>query len=122
MTDENLLNYIVLTDHPIKVFVSLPMRGHTDEEIRARQNEIFERLSSIRPGKCILTFSLWQEQPPSPENQVWYLGKSIQALGDSDVAIFACNWATARGCIVERAVCDIYKIPIIDESDLINYY
>lgn len=113
---ENVLDYA-----GSRVFVSLPMRGHTDDEIKARQVEIIELLNSIDPKTHILTYTLWQEPAPNPRNQLWYLGKSIQALGDSDFAIFACDWAKAKGCIVERAICSVYGIPIIDEQDLFEY-
>ena len=103
-----------------RVFVSLPMRGHTDDEIKERQKQIFELVSNVRESPYILTFTLWQDNPPSPNNNLWYLGKSIQALGDSDIAVFSCDWAMAKGCVVERAICSIYQIPIIDEVDLIE--
>ena len=104
-----------------RAFISLPMRDHTIEEIQERQDYIFSLLQTIRKEPYRLTFTLFSDEPEEAlSTNVWYLGRSIQALSKSDFAIFANDWTSARGCVVERIICFLYGIPVIDEQDLIN--
>lgn len=103
-----------------KLFISLPMRGHSDEEISLRMHSIYE-LAIIALGENYeLINTMWEDPLPNPNNQIWYLGKSIQALGEADLVIFAFGWAQAKGCITERVICDLYKIPKMDEDELVS--
>ena len=101
-----------------KLFISLPMRGHSDDAIRSRRDWIYELAMNSFVEKYELIDTLWQEPCPNESNRLWYLGKSIQALGEADLVIFATGWANAKGCIIERMICDIYGINKIEEKDL----
>ena len=104
-----------------RAFISLPMRDHTIEEIQERQDHIFSLLQTIRKEPYRLTFTLFTDEPEEDVvTNIWYLGRSIQALSESDFAIFANNWISARGCVIERLICFMYGIPTIEECDLIN--
>lgn len=104
-----------------RAFISIPMRDHTIEEIQERQDYIFSLLQTIRKEPYRLTFTLFTDEPEEGlAANVWYLGRSIQALSESDFAIFANNWPSARGCVIERLICFMYGIPMIDEQDLIE--
>lgn len=104
-----------------KAFISLPMRDHTIEEIQERQDYIFSLLQTIRKEPYRLTFTLFSDEPEEDlATNVWYLGRSVQALSKSDFAIFANDWPSARGCVIERLICFMYGIPMIDERDLIE--
>lgn len=104
-----------------KVFVSLPMRDRSIDEIREDMNDI---LDMIKPGYAEvgedveLIDSVWMDGPgPDIFNEsVWYLGRSIQALAEADLAIFHPGWREARGCIIEHMVCAMYNIPYYDIS------
>lgn len=104
-------------DHKKKLFVSLPMRGLTDEEIVARQEKLLEPYKD----KYELMDTVSREDPPNPDNPVWYLGGSIQMLGDADLVIFASNWAEAPGCRIERMVCALYAIKYVEEDSALDF-
>ena len=104
-----------------RAFISLPMRDHTIEEIQERQDYIFSLLQTIRKEPYRLTLTLFTDEPEEGSaTNIWYLGRSIQALSKSDFAIFANDWPRARGCVVERIICLLYGIPAIYERDLID--
>lgn len=103
-----------------KMFISLPMRGHTIEEIRKRQNFIYEIANKVMEDKYELIDTICTDEPDNPDNKLWYLGGSIRLLGEADIVIFAAGWARANGCVVERAICGLYNIPMMYELDLID--
>ena len=100
-----------------KLFVSLPMRGLTDEEILEKQKKIFEPYKD----EYELMNNIFREDPPNPNNPVWYLGGSIQMLGDADLVIFASDWADASGCRIERMVCALYAIKYVEEESKLDF-
>lgn len=97
-----------------KVFVSLPMRGLSTEKIATRQQEIFSKFA--REG-----WELLDTISPAPdadsENDLWYLGRSVQLMGKADVVIFAKDWRNARGCIVEHLITEAYGINCLYEDN-----
>lgn len=103
-------------DEKRKVFISLPMRGLTDDEIKERIRSLYSHVSK----KYELIDTFWTETPPNPDNMLWYLGKSIQALGEADLVVFAWDWAVAPGCQVEMVACRAYGIPYVNEVDLLK--
>lgn len=98
-----------------RVFVSLPMRGRTIDEIRSRQQKIFEKFAL---GEWELMDTIHEDETPEEGNNLWYLGRSIQTLGKADIVIFATNWREAKGCHVEHAICELYGIPYVYEREL----
>ena len=100
---------------PFKVFVSLPMRGYSDEAIRKRQQEIFE--STARPGwELIDTTTVSDEDRAKAETtDLHYLSRSIEKLGTANVVIFSKDWRNANGCIIEHTTALAYGIPCLYE-------
>lgn len=104
-----------------KVFVSLPMRDRSTDEIREDMNDI---LDMIKPsyeelGEDVeLIDTVWMDAPGPDilDESAWYLGRSIQALSEADIAVFHPGWREARGCIIEHMVCAMYNIPYFDIS------
>lgn len=91
----------------MKVFISMPMNGKTEEEIRTEMDgwkESFgfpdsEFIDSIIPGH--------EEMTP-----LECLAESIKLLDQADAAFFVKGWEDAKGCRVEHAVCENYGIEI----------
>lgn len=96
-----------------KIFVSLPMKGRNVDEIEARQRDIFHKFA--RPEDELID-SIHVDVTPPDDNQLWYLGLSVQKLGEADLVIFASDWRDARGCRIEHAISELYKIPRIYEN------
>lgn len=102
----------------IKVFISQPMKGFTDDEIKAKRKELISKFLSVSTvrGKDIIFIDSFFEGAPHDAKPAWFLGESIKKLSEADLAIFADGWQLARGCQVEELVCRLYGIPMRDEA------
>lgn len=96
-----------------RLFVSLPMNGFSEYEIREQMNAIHKKVEYFDgPHELINTINT--EEPPFDDPDrigVWYLGNSIQLLSEADLVVFATAWHYARGCRIEHRVCEEYNIP-----------
>ena len=92
----------------MKVFLSQPMNGKTDEQIREERriveirlhrklNEKFEILDTV--------FDLDEGTHP-----LVYLGKSIEKMAEADIVCFMEGWDKSRGCLVEYATAVNYGL------------
>jgi hypothetical protein len=92
-----------------KIFISQPMRGKTDEEIKLERNAVID-LAKSQFGDIEVLDTFFQDFDGRP---LEFIAKSIEMLSQADVAIFAPNWEDARGCRIERQCCDEYGVPTI---------
>lgn len=98
-----------------KLFISQPMNGKTDEEIKAERDEIVKRVTE-RFGDVEVIDSFIEENAPENANSgLWYLGKSLELLSIADCAYFAEGWKNYRGCKIERECAVQYDIDIVGE-------
>ena len=91
----------------MKVMISQPMRGKTKEEILAVRNYIKEVLVGS-DFEVINTLFDFGDKPA-----IFYLAKSIEAMVEDDVVIFAPDWEQARGCRIEFELAKAYGKQII---------
>lgn len=98
----------------LQVFISQPMNGKTDEEIKEERSRIVLKLRKtlIEPFQVIDSYF---ESAPHDAKPLWFLGKSLELLSTADLAYFAKGWENARGCIIEHACTESYNIATIEE-------
>ena len=104
-----------------KLFVSLPMRGLSEREIRKRMNYLKSLVELELGEEVILIDSFIENEPDSKEiNNIglYFLGESIKELAYADIAIFANGWMKARGCKVEYKAAVEYGVKILYEDRL----
>lgn len=94
-----------------KLFVSVPMKGRTEEEIRT-SIEKMKKIAEIYEGEELeLIDSYIEENPPKDNNQaIWYLGESLKKLSEADVFIGIDDSWSWNGCQTEREVAERYGI------------
>nr|DAI31649.1 MAG TPA: deoxyribosyltransferase [Caudoviricetes sp.] len=85
----------------MKVMISQPMNGLTDEEIKAVREEV---IKVINPEWKVLNTLFDVEF----DNPIYYLAKSIEKLAEADVVIFVPGWEKARGCKIEYEIAKAY--------------
>lgn len=102
----------------MKVMISQPMNGRTEEQIQEERKRIVDNFNSMHIEVINTLFT--EEAPENCNIAVYYLGKSISAMKDVD-AIYMCdNWREARGCRIEHQVAMEYKIKILHSDFFIN--
>ena len=103
----------------IKVFISQPMSGRKEKEILAEREAIKTLFTAWSDDKeiCFLESFIKGAENVDP---LFCLGCAITDLSKADVVVFAPNWESARGCLVEQYCCKKYnkQIVYIDVEDL----
>ena len=104
-----------------RIFLSLPMSGRTDEEIReeiSKMKSLFLLKNPFEDGVRIEFVDNSKCDVPYPELQMHktpnlcYLSEAIYKMGMCDAVLFAEGYQFARGCKVEFDVANYYDIPI----------
>ena len=94
----------------MRIFLSLGMRGRAEKDVLEEIAEVTHYIKSVHPDwEVINTYR--QEGISEDASRTYYLGRSIQVLGDCDQVWFINDWYNYRGCLVEYEVCKIYGIP-----------
>lgn len=98
----------------MKIFMSQPMAGKSEEEIRLDKERAIQKLKWIF-GEFELIDSYIDERPDSGNIGLWYLGKSIILMSEADLVFMIAGWQEARGCRIERLCADSYGIRVLFE-------
>ena len=98
----------------MKVFISQPMNGLSDEEIKQEREKIKIFLNKKFYYCDVEIIDSFFENAPHDAKPVWYLGESIKLLSTADLLYLAKDWENARGCKMERMVAVNYEIPILE--------
>lgn len=109
-----------------KLFVSVPMKGRTEKEIKASIQKM-KKIAEIYEGEELeLIDSYIEDNPPKDSKEaVWYLGESLKKLAQADVFIGINDAWDWNGCCIEietakRYGIKAYTIParyVIDDYD-----
>ena len=94
-----------------KLFVSVPMKGRTEEEIRKTIDKM-KKVAEIFEGEELeLIDSYIEDNPPKDNNQaIWFLGESLKKLAQADVFIGISDSWDWNGCQIERETAERYGI------------
>lgn len=102
----------------MKVFISQPMRGKSDEYVIETRNRAIEKIKKIYGESVEIIDSFFKGYPASESKNpgVFYLSKSIACLAEADVAYFCKDWTRTRGCRLEYDIARAYGIKIDGEE------
>ena len=108
-----------------KLFVSVPMKGRTKEEIKASIDKM-KKVAEIYEGEELeLIDSYIEDNPPKNTNQaIFFVGESIKKMAYADVFIGITGPYEWNGCGIENDVAIAYGIKAyrIEASDIIKNY
>lgn len=98
-----------------RLFVSLPMNGLSEEEIRKTMAECKKDAEKFLGEEFELLNSYITVDPNTNVKHVglYYLGISLEIMARADLIYFAKGWENARGCRVEREAAVRYGLPMI---------
>ena len=82
----------------MKIMISQPMNGKTNEQIREERKELVEKLEKL--GNEVIDIIISDDYVDS----ILYLAKSIEFIADVDGVVFMSGWEKARGCKIEHEV------------------
>ena len=97
----------------MKIMISQPMKGKTNEQIREERAELVKRLEE----KGLEVVDTVFEEAPADENvAIYMLSQSIRYIGKVDAVYFMKGWEKARGCKIEHNVAVEYGKQIFYEN------
>lgn len=109
----------------MKVFISMPMKGKSDEEILATRNRIGSEIKEkYEVNGCHVDiidslFGITADALPSDKDVTtigaYYLGYSIVLLSHADAIYMADGYENNRGCLIEHQIAKAYGIPVLNE-------
>ena len=106
------------------VFVSVPMSGK-DEPLIERHIQITKAWYLKATGQNVKDVAFYDNLrgcrgmhfPNLKTEALGYLGHAIMKLGRCDEAVFGTGWESARGCVIEKEVCDKYGIKTYEVTE-----
>ncbi len=98
----------------MKIMISQPMRGKTNEQIRKEREQLVKKLKS--EGHEVIDTIINEESPKDINEAIYYLSKSIEFIGKVDAIYFMKGWEKARGCKIEHEVAVEYGKQVFYEN------
>lgn len=89
----------------MKLMISQPMRGKTNEQIRGERAELVKQLES--EGHEVVD-TIFENAPENEDVAIYMLSQSIRYIGKVDGVVFMKGWENARGCRIEYEVATAY--------------
>lgn len=94
----------------MKIMISQPMRGKTNEQIREGRAELVKRLEE--EGHEVVD-TVFENAPADEDVAIYMLSQSIRYIGKVDAIVFMPGWEKARGCKIEHQVAVEYGKQVI---------
>lgn len=106
-----------------KLFISCPMKGLTDEMIKANMEKMHKIAEIVFDKKLeVIQSYISQDPPEGAMAPLWYLGQSIQLMSEADYYIGVNSFyrSSHNGCEIENTIAHMYGIKsyFIEESIL----
>jgi hypothetical protein len=107
----------------MKIFISQPMNGLSEEEIEVRKNNAIFTLAYQRYIRKMMYFdnddytepdefiNSYIKDAPEGYTDIEYISDSIRLIKDADFIIFAHGWQNSKACQIEYEVWKAYKDP-----------
>ena len=108
-----------------KLFVSLPMKGRSDEEIKASILKMKAVAEAFEGCELELIDSFVEENAPEGVHPaIWYLGESLKSLSKADIYIGIEDDWLWNGCHIENETASRYNIKryFVRAADIIEDY
>ena len=105
-----------------KLFISCPMRGLTDEMIKANREKMHKIAEIVFDQELeVIPSYISQDPPEGAMAPMWYLGRSIQLMSEADYYIGVnMPYGYSNGCVIENNVAVTYGLQryLVDSSIL----
>lgn len=98
----------------MKIMISQPMRGKTNEQIRAERERVIKELENM--SYEVVDTIISEEPPKDCDEAIFYLSKSVEYIGKVDCVYFMEGWEYARGCKIEHQIAVEYGKKVMYEN------
>lgn len=98
----------------MKIMISQPMNGKSEEQIQEERETIVKGMKE--EGLEIIDTIFTEEAPKDIDTAIYFLAKSIEAIGKVDAVYFMRGWEKARGCKIEHQVAVEYGKKLFYEN------
>ena len=95
----------------MKIFLSQPMTGRTNEQIKTERQELVDYYTSL--GHEVIDTVFDFSNVDTKHIGVYYMGYSIVAMADADLVVFMNGWQDSRGCKLEMELAKQYEVPFV---------
>lgn len=95
-----------------KLFISCPMRGRTEEAIKATMGRMHKIAEAIFSEELEVLPTYFEGKPPEDVNErLWYLGESIKKMSEADyfIGIYD-SQKDYDGCLIENYTAKLYGV------------
>lgn len=97
----------------VRVFISQPMTGRTDEEITEERIKAISAVQKRYPLCYVIEIDSFNKGALNNSDPITELGKCISLMADADIIVFCRGWGDSKGCNVEHEVAFQYDLPLI---------
>lgn len=97
-----------------KIFISQPMKGKSNEQIKKERESIIKDIEAIMEDEQFVILDTVFEDFKGA-TPLKFLAKSLMVLADADYAYFAEGWEEARGCRIEHECALEYRITLLED-------
>lgn len=102
---------------PKIAMISQPMRGKSEEEIKAVREAAEMHLKAL--GYVVIN-SRFKTNTSVKHEALYNLARSIAVMSLCDTVYFCDGWKDARGCIIEHSAALMYGLEMLYEEDFTN--
>ena len=95
------------------VFMSHKMSGIPEEEVMKIRKDAEDYLKN-KYGDIKIVDNYHHENAPDNAGRLWHLGLSIQMMERVDAIYFIPGHDTANGCLVEKLICQLYGLKVLE--------
>lgn len=95
-----------------KLFISCPMRGRSEEAIKASMEQMHKIAEAVFGEELEVIQTYIEDDPPqNSQAAIWYLGESIKMMSQADYFIGVYDPERRfDGCMIENTVASKYKV------------
>lgn len=97
----------------MKIMISQPMKGKTNEQIR---NERAELVIRLQEEGIEVVDTVFENAPADEDVAIYMLSQSIRYIGKVDAVYFMKGWEKTRGCKIEHEVAVEYGKQVFYEN------
>ena len=103
----------------MRVFISVPMKGKTKEEIDKTLVEIKEKVRvKFNNEKIEFVDTFVEEKPPYESGEhtpIWYLGKALEIVSTCDMVVTLrdIDYSKYHGCYIEKETAIRYGLAVM---------